>query len=135
MVRACLAVSPFKAQGLAPKQRPQTELSRRGYILSCLRGLVRPKYCGFSPFASLRTVRRGGANGLRMAAGDVSRLWLPTLVLYQPPHHLEQAALLFEPDTRNLRQPYVTVFDGYSVSESAERLEDPGIGFVAAQPQ
>src|SRR6266550_3680712 len=57
------------------------------------------------------------------------------LVIRQCLHNAKHFALRLEPDTGNLRQLDVTVFDRYPVGKSTERLKNSRIGFVAPQPQ
>src|ERR1700686_3839549 len=57
------------------------------------------------------------------------------LVIRQCLHNAEHFALRLEPDTGNLRQLDVAVFDRYPVGKSTERLKNSRIGFVAPQPQ
>src|SRR4051812_42319271 len=51
------------------------------------------------------------------------------------PQHRDQIRLLLEADPRSFRQRDVPVLDSHRVGEAAERLEEIGIGLVAAESE
>ena len=53
----------------------------------------------------------------------------------QPPHDVVQSRLGLDADTRDVRQPDVSVCDGGAVGEASERLEDIRVGLVAAEAE
>src|ERR1700722_16129841 len=57
------------------------------------------------------------------------------LATRQFPHHPKQFLLGLKPNPRNLRAFHIGVFYRDSVPKSTERLKNPRIRFVAAQPK